>query len=363
MADKPQTDEPIAALTPQPIGKPIEYERMLWHARFSPDGQWLVAVGQDAKIVRWTVADPTEENGTGLTQGESLTGHNGWICGLAFHPKLSHLYTVDSWGQLACYPYSQPETSEPLWNHQSAHEGWIRTIAIHPTGTRVATGGNDGVVRIWSTVDGAPVSHWAHGSKVMSLAFTPDGKSLVSGDLFGIIRQWDLDTGKSIRELSAVPLYQKHYNQECGGVRRLVFSPQGDRLAATGQKEPKGGFATGTPCVIVFDWATGDVLREMVVGDQNDGFAYDAMFHSSGNVVACSSAFPRKGPFWLWHPESEQALLIDKKLSNGLSLSLHPDGRRLALLTSNAPNGNGRGLKDGEYPGGRSRIVLMQLST
>jgi len=363
MADENQTNDSAPSSTLQPIGKPIEYERVLWQVRFSPDGQWLVGVGQDATIVRWRVGDVTDENPTGLLAFESLTGHNGWICGLVFHPSEGRLFTVDSWGQLACYPYSQDAASESLWKHETAHEGWIRAIAIHASGTRIATAGNDGVVRLWSTSDGAQVSEWAHGSKVMSLAFAPDGISLVSGDLFGVIRQWDLASGQPRRELSATQLYQKHNNQECGGVRRLVFSPQSDRLAAIGQKEPTGGFATGTPCVIVFDWATGDVVREMPVGDQNDGFAYDAIFHPSGHVIACSSAFPGKGPLWLWRPEEKKVSLIDNNLTNGLSLSPHTDGERLALLTCNAPNGNGRSLQEGEYPGGSSRIILLRLST
>ncbi|QDV66869.1 WD domain, G-beta repeat [Rosistilla carotiformis] len=365
MADSQQKQSTADAppLTLQPIGDPIPYDRVLLEARFSPDGQWLVGVGQDATIVRWAVGDPTDENPTGLTAAESLTGHNGWLTGMVFHPIVGHLFTVDSWGQLACYPYAQAAAGEPLWKHLTAHDGWIRAIAIQKSGAQIATSGNDGVVRLWSTGDGAKVSEWTHGSKVMSLTFTPDGKSLVSGDMFGVIRQWDLERGEVVREIGAAPLYQKHNNQECGGVRRLVFSPRGDRLAAIGQKEPRGGFATGIPCVMVFDWETGTVEREMPVGDRNDGFAYDAIFHRSGHLVACSSAFPRKGPLWLWHPEEEEAALIDKKLSNGFSLSPHPDGERLALLICNAPNGNGRGLKGGEYPGGSSRIHLMQITT
>jgi len=363
MTDTKQASDSAVPLTPQPIGQPIEYERLLWQVRFSPDGEWLIGVGQDAKIVRWKMGAATDENPAGLTAADSLTGHNGWISGLVFHPTHRHVLSVDSWGQLACYSFADDAASEPLWKHEAAHDGWIRAIAMSSEGTRIATAGNDGIVRLWSTTDGAQVAEWAHGSKVMSLTFAPDGKSLVSGDLFGMIRQWNFEGGQPIRELSAVPLYQKHNNQECGGVRRLVFSSEGDRLAATGQKEPQGGFAVGTPCVIVFDWVTGNVVREMAVGDDKDGFAYDAFFHPSGCVIACSSAFPGKGPLWMWRPEEDEALLIDKKLTNGLSLSLHPDGQRLALLTCQSPNGNGRGLKDGEYLGGRSRIILMRLGT
>ena len=128
-----------------------------------------------------------------------------------------------------------------------------------------------------------------------------------------------------------------------------------------GQKEPSGGFAKGTPCVLVFDWETGEQIREMPMGGTQDGFAFDARLHPDGFVMATSCAFPGKGHVWFWRPEDDQAFFASNRLTNGRSLSLHPDGRRVALLTSKSPNGNGRTLKDGEYVGGSARIRLLQF--
>src|SRR5690606_16059556 len=115
----------------------------------------------------------------------------------------------------------------------------------------------------------------------------------------------------------------------------------GRYLACAGQKEPQGGFATGIPCVLVFDWETGKMVRQMPMGTNQDGFAYDARFHPAGFVMCCSCAFPGKGHIWFWRPEDDQPFYSSNKIPNGRSLSLHPDGVRLAITVSLSPNGNG----------------------
>jgi hypothetical protein len=197
--------------------------------------------------------------------------------------------------------------------------------------------------------------------KIFSLAFHPQGGSLASGDLKGVIRDWDFEGETIRRELNAGVLYQLDKIQECGGARQLAFDAKGERLACAGQKTPGGGFATGTPCVLVFDWQTGSVIQEMPVGDTQDGFAYDARFHPAGFVMAVSCAFPGKGHLWFWQPGEPQAFYLSKKHPNGRSLSLHPDGRRVAMLVSVAPNANGRPLKDGQYVGGSAKVQVLAV--
>jgi hypothetical protein len=78
-------------------------------------------------------------------------------------------------------------------------------------------------------------------------------------------------------------------------LRCFINSTAGKLLVCAGQKKPGGGFATGIPCVLVFDWSTGQQVREMPMGSDQDGFAYDAQFHPAGFVMAASCAFPGKG--------------------------------------------------------------------
>lgn len=346
-------------LTPGKTDVVITHERQFWQARFSPCGRYLVACGYDATIQRWDIS--VEEPHL----LKPLIGHNGWIQDMGFQPNSERLLTADSWGQLACWSYAESEPTL-VWSLPNAHERWIRALAVSLDGKLVATGGNGSVVRLWSTEDGVLQKELPHPHRVFSLRFHPDGKSLVSGDLPGIIREWDVDNGQEIRQLSASTLYADEVEtkgriQQCGGVRSLEFDATGSRLVCGGQKEPGGGFATGTPCVLVFDWKSGEQIREMPMGGTQDGFTYDARFHPDGFVMATSSAFPGKGHVWFWRPEDDDAFFSSKNLPNGRSLSLHPDGQRIAHLTSESRNGNGRPLNDGEYAGGSAVIRLMRF--
>ncbi|CAO5258226.1 WD40 repeat domain-containing protein [Frankia sp. AgKG'84/4] len=62
-----------------------------------------------------------------------------------------------------------------------------------------------------------------HLGQVGALAFAPDGRTLASGDEEGDIRLWDTDSGPSLRtELSA----------NSGTINRIVFAPDGHTLAS-----------------------------------------------------------------------------------------------------------------------------------
>jgi WD40 repeat protein len=347
------TDELVTKYTPKP-GKVLEYERQLWQARFSPCGKFLVACGYDGKIQRWGI------DGDAFEPLEPIAGHNGWVQCIAFHND--QLISADSWGRLSCWNYAEP-APKPLWEHAEAHRGWIRGLSISPDGSQIASCGNDAIVRLWRTNDGQLQTEFgAHPTRIFSVCFHPDGKSLVTGDLEGVIRHWDVGKSKVVRQLDASALYRHDQIQECGGARHLAFSAVGDLLLCAGQKTPGGGFATGVPTVLLFDWTTGKQTQEMQVGGNDDGFVYDAGFHPAGFVIATASAFPGRGPFWFWQPGEPKPFYIGKELTNGHSINLHPNGSHLALLIDVSANGNGRQLKNGTYAGGRAKVQLMEIA-
>ncbi|MEX0726351.1 MAG: hypothetical protein WD065_08785 [Planctomycetaceae bacterium] len=345
----------LAQFEPKPTGKVVEHPRQLFQARISPCGKYLIASGYDAAVERWDIT------GDEIKPLNPLLGHHAWVQCLAFVPGTERIVTADSWGQLAVWPYID-EALAPIWKNDTAHDGWIRALAVSPDGKTIATGGNDLTVRLWSTDDGSLQKELPHPDKVFSLAFHPAGMSLASGDLKGIIRDWDIAAGTVKRELDARVLYQFDRIQECGGVRQLAFGAAGKQLVCAGQKTPGGGFSTGFPCALLYDWEAGQLLQEMQVGANDDGIAYDALIHPAGFVMATSCAFPGKGHVWFWKPGEEKPFYQSNAIPNGRSLSLHPDGRRLALLVSVSPNGNGRQLVDGVYQGGSSKIHILDYA-
>jgi WD40 repeat protein len=332
----------------------LEYERQLWQTRFSPCGKFLIAVGYDATIQRWAVKDDSFEFLA------SFSGHNGWLQCLTFTGENNRCITSDSWGRLCCWDYSAENAAEPLWTVPDALAGWIRALAVSPDGKHLAIGGNDSVIRILSTTDGRLIRETKQlPYEIFSLTFHPDGASFVAGDFHGTIREFESNTGKQKREFEAIGFYLLNHMQDCGGVRQLAFSPDGSQLIAGGMKEPSGGFAKGSPVLQLFNWESGEQLHELVPGDSQDGFIYDAWFHPDGFVVGTASAFPGKGKLFFWKPGDEKPFFVGNKLANGRSISMHPDGRRLAFTMADSRNANGRPLKDGEYTGGTAKIHIL----
>jgi WD40 repeat protein len=348
-----QAAELLKRYEPVP-GETLTHERQLWQARFSPCGKFLIGAAYDATIQRWAVQDKS------FAPLPAFTGHNGWLQCIEFVGSDDRCITADSWGRVSCWKYSSAAKSEPLWTVPDALAAWIRALAISADGKLIAIGGNDSVIRILSAQDGKLVRETsAVPHEIYSLAFHPDGTSLVGGDLRGIIREFETATGKQTREIEAAGLYQLNHMQDSGGVRQLAFNDDGSQLLAGGMKDPGGGFAKGAPVLQVFDWKSGERLHELVPGDSQDGFVYDAWFHPDGFVVGAASAFPGKGKLFFWKPGDEKPFYVGSKLTNGRSVALHPDGQRLAFTQSDSANANGRPLKEGEYAGGTAKIHIL----
>src|SRR5436190_17123157 len=111
--------------------KTVTCDRQLFSARFSPCGQYLASGAMDRVVMRWRV---TEND---LVSMPPLTGSNGWVQSIAFHPLEKLLFVSDSWGRLACVPI-EGDAPQPKWEQPAAHDGLIRRISVSPNGKLLA---------------------------------------------------------------------------------------------------------------------------------------------------------------------------------------------------------------------------------
>ncbi len=332
-----------------------KHERQLSCCRFSPDGKFVVGGGLDSALQRWNI-----ESG----EQSSLAGNSSWLGEFAFAPDGKRLFAGDFHGALLCWSFGDQQPAVQ-WSVKDTGHGWVRSVSTSRNGELVATSGNDGVVRLWSTADGTLVRELkGHANYVFSIAFHPDGKSLVSGDLLGRVHHWEVDSGKLVLTLDARALHTRgdDFLADVGGVRAMAFNADGKQLACGGMSDAKSNsFCPGDPLVIVFDWASGNATSQLRPKQKADGPINGLRFLPDGSLAGVGEG-SGGASIAFWKVDSP-APVHEIKTNSGYSLDLHPDGLRLAvaLFEANGRGGNGRHAKPEEYVSNNGVVQIYNL--
>ena len=98
-------------------------------------------------------------------------------------------------------------------------------VTFSPSGTRIASGGDDGSVILWDAQSGEPVrAVKGHRGNVRVVAFSPDGQTLLSGGFDHKLKLWSAERGGFIRDLDG----------HQGWIRAVSFAPDGKRIMSVG---------------------------------------------------------------------------------------------------------------------------------
>ncbi|MEV5324024.1 TIR domain-containing protein [Nonomuraea sp. NPDC052634] len=167
-------------------GNLAEHRGRVRSIAFSPDGAY-VATGCDDTLVRvWHIR-------TGRRVAV-LEGHTDRVYSVSYSPDGRHLVSAGNDGRAMVWEL--PPGLAPRLVHTLRHEGRLWSAAFNGTGSLLATGGDDALIRIYDAATGDLRRILAgHNRRIWSVAFSPapDSELLASAGDDGVVILWEGD--------------------------------------------------------------------------------------------------------------------------------------------------------------------------
>ncbi len=154
------------------------------------------------------------------------------------------------------------------------HTDNINALAFTPNGHMLASGSNDGTIRLWDASTGTEMLSLS-SDRTQALVFSMDRKMLASGSEDGTIRLWDLAKGKQLSFL-------KGQKWSCNV---LAFSID-SKMLASGSRDG---------AIHLWDIATGNKLSTL---KGHTDWVHSLTFSSDGKTLASGSS---DGTVFLWN--------------------------------------------------------------
>ena len=160
-----------------------------------------------------------------------IHGPDGTAFGASIDRSGTRLATAGSDGQVKVWNVVLGRSIMPF----AAIEGWVADVAFSPDGTRLASAGQDDKVRIWNLAARArrpvqrtrvPTGHLRRSGGIFGVAWSADGKRLATAGKDGTVRVWDLSQSPP-----GTPLILRGHE---GEVLCVSFHPGGSLIASGG---------------------------------------------------------------------------------------------------------------------------------
>jgi WD40 repeat protein len=296
-------------------GKQLEWQSLsdletLWC--FSRDARVLASASNDLSF--WDVSS-----------GQVLTAvqQSSWVSALAFHPDPAFLATGHDDGVIKLWDAA----GHHLVREFHLHKKPISALAFSADGSRLAAAGEDKVITIWNVDDGTNLGKLTgHTDRIPALAWHPHEDVLISIGWDTTARLWDVRTQQPFML----------FNTHAGQVTALAVSKDGSLLACADSD------------LTVHVWSLKE-RKELHVLKGPQAEVGCLAFSPDGKRLAANGDHI----IHLWDPKSGRTLGgADPRTPAHTSLAVSPDGGRLAT------NGGGQAVK---IWNSATRQLVMQL--
>jgi small GTP-binding protein len=242
----------------------------------------------------------------GLKLLHRVESGQGDLRSLAFDPRTPLLASGGDNGTIKLWDVRTGEVLHSLTGGNST----ITSLMFDPAGEILASSSLDGNVRVWKSGDYTQRLSFNTGSPIWALAFDPQREVLVSGHEDHSVKEWALASGQPIST------FDGHANR----VRTVAFAPTGGMLSSGSDDE--------TTKI----WNTTTSKLQHTLND--DSLVLTVTFNPQGNILACAGI---TRVIKIYDPENGQLLrILEGHTSSVESVRFSPDG---ALLASKSTDG------------------------
>jgi WD40 repeat protein len=260
----------------------------------------------DSRVAALSMLVPLERAAGSLPESRN-------VMALAMARDSRALATIDTGGNVQVWDLRTLRRRGPAFAGSDVPpDVFSANVAISPDGTRVASGGTDGRIRLWRVgQDPARVPPLAKVRGGALVAFSPDGRLLAgAGGIDNRVRLWDAGSGR--------PLGRPFAGFKNAGVSAMAFSPDGKTIAIEGLQFP----------MRLWDVATRRPVGPPFRG--GDSAAASLAFSGDGKILAAGEG---SGRIWLWDVATGRRLgpaipAFDDAMAD--SVTLNDDGSLLA---------------------------------
>ncbi|TFK49171.1 WD40 repeat-like protein [Heliocybe sulcata] len=269
---------------------------------FHPTSSLLVVGFSTGVFGLWELPD--------FTNIHTLSISNEKISSVAINPSGEWLaFGAKKLGQLLVWEWQ----SESYVLKQQGHYFDMNTLSYSSDGQYIATGGDDGKVKVWNTTSGfCFVTFSEHSSAVSAIEFAKQGQQvLFSASLDGTVRAFDLVRYRNFRVFTSPTPVQF----SC-----LAVDPSGEVVAAG-----------STDSFEIFLWSvqTGKLL-DVLAG--HEGPVSSLSFDPNGGNLLASGSWDKSIRLWNIFARSRNVEPFQLN-SDVLSVAFRPDGKELAAST------------------------------